>query len=55
MDSISPLLRADGHAIFVWGAWLPCLLLLVVEAWQVRARLRRARAEAAERASEGKE
>jgi heme exporter protein CcmD len=52
MDSLSPLLRLDGHAVFVWGAWLPCLVLLVAEAVLVRARLRRARAEAARRAAE---
>jgi heme exporter protein CcmD len=48
MNELSRLL--DGHGLFVWGAWLPCLVLLVAEALLVRARLRRAR-RAAEEAS----
>ena len=50
MNALSSLL--EGHGLFVWGAWLPCLLLLVAEALLVRARLRRARADAARRADE---
>lgn len=53
MDHLSQLLRFEGHAVFVWGAWLPCLALLVAEALLVRARLRRARTDAAQRAMEG--
>jgi len=45
MNELSSLLQGHGH--FVWGAWLPCLVLLVAEALLVRARLRRARADAA--------
>jgi heme exporter protein CcmD len=52
MDSLSTLLHLDGHAVFVWGAWGPSLVLLVAEALLVRARLRRARAEAAQRPEE---
>jgi hypothetical protein len=51
MSSLSSLLALDGHALFVWGAWLPCLVLLVAEALRVRARLRRARGRAGEVAS----
>ena len=53
MDSLSQLLRLDGHGAFVWGAYLPSLVLLVAEALLVRARVRRARAEADLRAAEG--
>ncbi|MGM9490166.1 heme exporter protein CcmD [Ideonella sp. YS5] len=55
MNDLSSLLRLDGHGLFVWGAWLPCVVLLVAEAVAVRARLRRARAEAARRIAEGEE
>ena len=48
MKELSQLL--DGHGLFVWGAWLPCLVLLVAEALLARSRLRRART-AAEEAS----
>ncbi|MFO1339832.1 MAG: heme exporter protein CcmD [Burkholderiaceae bacterium] len=52
MDHLIDLWRLDGHGIFVWGAYAPCLALLVAEAWLVRARVRRARAEADARAAE---
>ena len=51
MNSLSSLLGLDGHALFVWGAWLPCLVLLVAEALRARARVRRARAHAGEEAA----
>ncbi len=52
MDNLINLLRLDGHGVFVWGAYLPCLVLLVAEALLVRARVRRARAEADLRTAE---
>jgi heme exporter protein CcmD len=52
MNELSQWLRLDGHALFVWGAWLPCLVALGAEALLVRARLRRARAAALQRAAE---
>ncbi|HJV68096.1 heme exporter protein CcmD [Ideonella sp.] len=52
MDHLSQLLRLEGHAVFVWGAWLPSLVLLAAEALLVRARLRRARAQVAQRGTE---
>jgi heme exporter protein CcmD len=41
------LLNFQGHAAFVWGAYVPTLILLLAEAWAVRARLQRARDAAA--------
>lgn len=52
MEQFSRLLTLDGHGIFVWGAWLPCLALLGLEAWLVRSRVARARRAASERAAE---
>jgi len=52
MNELPQWLRLDGHGLFVWGAWLPCLLALVAEALLVRTRLRRARATAIQRAAE---
>jgi heme exporter protein CcmD len=52
MDHLARLLSLDGHAFFLWAAWLPCLALLATEALLVRRRLRRARAEAAQRVME---
>ena len=46
MDNLINLLRLDGHGVFVWGAYGPSLVLLLAEAWLVRSRVRRARAEA---------
>ncbi|WP_374566831.1 heme exporter protein CcmD [Ideonella sp.] len=46
MDTLSQLLHLEGHGLFVWGAYAPALVLLVAEAWLVRARLRRARTQA---------
>ncbi|HEV8691284.1 MAG TPA: heme exporter protein CcmD [Ideonella sp.] len=40
-----------GHALFVWGAYAPALLLLVGEALWVCKRLRRARREASREAT----
>lgn len=53
MELLIHLWRLDGRGAFVWGAYLPCLVLLVAEALLVRARVRRARAEADARAAEG--
>ena len=55
MEQFSRLLTLDGHGIFVWGAWLPCLALLLAEAWLVRARVARARRAAADRSAEDAE
>jgi heme exporter protein CcmD len=52
MNELSQWLRLEGHGVFVWGAWLPCVVVLVAEALLVRARLRRARVAAIERAGE---
>lgn len=52
MDDLTRLLGLDGHAFFLWAAWLPCLALLVTEALLVRRRLRRARAESTQRVLE---
>jgi heme exporter protein CcmD len=52
MNELSQWLRLEGHGLFVWGAWLPCLVALAAEALLVRARLRRARAAALQRAAE---
>ncbi|HEX5685091.1 MAG TPA: heme exporter protein CcmD [Ideonella sp.] len=46
MDALSQLLHLDGHGLFVWGAYVPTLALLVAEALLVRARLRRAKTQA---------
>ena len=53
MDNLINLLRLDGHGVFVWGAYGPSLVLLLAEAWLVRSRVRRARAEADVRLAEG--
>jgi hypothetical protein len=53
MDQLSHLL--EGHRLFVWGAWLPCLVLLVAEALLVQSRLERARRDAALREEEAAE
>ena len=52
MNELSQWLRLEGHGLFVWGAGLPCLVALAAEALLVRARLRRARAAALQRAAE---
>ena len=52
MDLLDRLLTWECHGLFVWGAWLPCLVLLVAEALLVRRRLRRARASASGRVDE---
>jgi heme exporter protein CcmD len=52
MNDLSQWLHLDGHGLFVWGAWLPCLVAMAAEALLVRARLRRARAAALQRAEE---
>ena len=46
MDTLTRLWWLDGHGPFVWGAYVPALLLLAAEALLVRARLSRARNQA---------
>lgn len=46
MTSLDWLFTTEGHALFVWGAYLPALLLLLAEGLAVHARVRRARRDA---------
>lgn len=46
MASLDWLFSTEGHALFVWGAYLPALVLLVAEGVAVHARVRRSRRDA---------
>lgn len=53
MDSLAWLFRPEGHALYVWAAYAPALLLLAAEGLRVHARLKRARLEAADALAAG--
>lgn len=53
MDSLAWLFSSEGHALYVWAAYAPALLLLVAEGLLVHARLKRARQEAADAVAAG--